>query len=136
MTDGSNTIPSPPNRLLVLEDEKPIAQRIVGEAESIGVQCRSALTLEDFARHYKELDPNLIVLDVVIGSGDASQAVEFLAKNRSTAAIFVISGYSTRIAGTIAGMGRDSGLMIADTINKNADGIRRLMASIRSYMVR
>jgi chemotaxis response regulator CheB len=105
------------------------------EAELLGVKSRSALTLEDFALQYKEHAPNIIVLDVVIGNGDASQAVEFLAKNKSTAAIFVVSGYSARIAGTIAGMARDHGLMVADTINKNADGIRRLMAGIKSYMV-
>jgi signal transduction histidine kinase/CheY-like chemotaxis protein len=68
-------------RVLVVEDDDDLAQVLVERLAACGVAARHAGTVEEAIRLAREIEPDLLVLDLGLPDGDGSEVVEALRAN-------------------------------------------------------
>ena len=75
-----NETPLLDNRLLILEDDKAIAELLLDQAEDRGLIGFIAANKEQFRETYLRLKPSVLILDIVLGDEDVTSVVDFLKK--------------------------------------------------------
>ena len=79
-------------RLLVIEDEKDIAELICRVAGEMGLDTRHACKFEDITDALVTFTPDLIMLDIMMPDMDGFEVKRYLHAQRHPAHILVISG--------------------------------------------
>ena len=118
---SANDAIATPNRMLVLDDDPDIRSiiREIGECE--GYTVIDTENANEFWIAYRALQPNLIVLDLVIPCTDGVEILRELAQLESNCRIALISGMDTRVLTSTQRLGRELGLDIIGTITKPFD---------------
>ena len=120
------------NDLLILDDSLDICRLVEQTAESCRVPARHASSRAAFYAEYRRRAPTLLVLDVMLGKEDVCEVLDFLAAERCTAPIFLMSAFDYRILKAVANLARDRGLHVADAFEKR-DLPERLRGDLASY---
>jgi len=82
-----------PPCLLIVDDEREMAEFVADIAEGLGFACAIATSAEDGICLYNEHHPIGIVMDVIMPDMDGIEFIQELAKLDCTAPIIVMSGY-------------------------------------------
>ncbi len=97
-------------RLLVVDDEPGFGELVREIAEESGYQVGVTLNARDFKRAYEDLDPTVVVLDIVMPETDGIELIHWLADKNSRAKLIVVTGFNPRYAAMAEVLGRSQGL--------------------------
>jgi two-component system OmpR family response regulator len=79
-------------RLLVIEDDKSIADLICRVATEAGYDVQSTCDYTKIASLYDEFLPQIIVLDIIMPNMDGFEVLKFLHMRNSSSRIVILSG--------------------------------------------
>jgi DNA-binding response OmpR family regulator len=98
-------------RLLSVDDDPAILRMIGQLAKDLGfmVQCISRSDL--FPKVYHELDPTVVTLDLSMPAVDGIELLLWLADNRFSGHVIIISGWDTRYLPMAEELGRQRGMI-------------------------
>lgn len=131
-----NETPLLDNRLLVLEDDKAIAEILIDQAEDNGLIGFTAANKEQFRATYLRLKPSVLILDIVLGDEDVIPVIDFLGSEGCKCPVFFLTGHNNELLQLVSEKARSSGLMVVGAFEKKGDGISRLMQKIEKYVLR
>lgn len=81
-------------KLLILDDEKGFADFVHTVAEGLGYDVTTLNQSRDFEAAFDSVDPDMIVLDIVMPEIDGIEIVRWLAERGTRARIVLVSGYA------------------------------------------
>ncbi|MEO3428081.1 response regulator [Pelagibius sp. CAU 1746] len=121
-------------RLLMCDDEAAIGAFVRHIAEELGYSMHFTTDAEDFGSLYRQVDPQVVILDLVMPGTDGIELLRFLAKQRSRARILLMSGFDPRIRDAARLLGEAHSLDMAGVVAKpvRAAELRRLLAGLGS----
>ena len=131
-----NETPLLDNRLLILEDDKAIAELLLDQAEDRGLIGFTAANKEQFRGTYLRLKPSMLILDIVLGDEDVIPVIDFLGGEGCKCPVFFLTGYNNELLQQVSEKARSSGLMVVGAFEKKGEGIARLMQKIEKYVLR
>ncbi len=99
-------------RLLVVDDEPDFADFVKRTAEGIGYIVTAISNPNLFKNAYKDSDPDVIVLDMVMPDIEGIELVQWLAEQGCTARILVVTGYNPYYGKMALGLGEVRGLKV------------------------
>jgi CheY-like chemotaxis protein len=85
-------------RLLIVDDEPDFGQMVARVAADLGYEARVTTNGYEFQAAYQELQPTLIVLDMVMPEMDGNELVVWLMEQGYAARLIIITGYSPEYA--------------------------------------
>lgn len=105
-------------RALILDDEPGIGRVVCRVAQSAGFTAQSATDVAAFQSYFGAARPEVILLDLQLGGEDGLAQLRFLADQRYSYPVVLMSGYDHRVLASAERLGRDLGLDILASINK------------------
>ena len=104
-------------RILILDDDKEIADLVSSAADGLGIECIVAADTEGF---FQALTPDvtLILLDLVMPEVDGVEILRMLGEQSCRAGIIVMSGVGKRIIESAESLATTLGLSIVDHLVK------------------
>lgn len=114
MSAASNSL----NRLLIVDDERPVCEAIRHVAQHVGFEVNIATTPGDFFEAYGSFQPSAIILDLMIPEADGIELLTFLAESRCAAHILLVSGVDISIIHSAQRLGRVHGLKMNGVLQK------------------
>lgn len=105
------------HRLLIVEDEPEIATLVSEVATEMGFIAHYASGLN--AIHtYRQFQPHLIVLDLVMPEIDGLEFLQFLERQGTTARVIILSGSGNNYRRIAENLGASSGILIEANLAK------------------
>ncbi len=116
-------------QLVVFDDEAGISKNIARLAHDQGWIVRSSATVEDFHALIEAGHPDLVMLDLMLGSADGVQELRYLAAAGFTGGVALLSGFDPRVLASAKSLGESLGLRMMATIQKpfRANQIREIL---------
>lgn len=105
-------------RLLVIDDEPAVGAFIGRVARRAGFDVIVTADAADFKQRIRSWKPALVVLDLGMPETDGIELLRFLADERVTARILIISGFDERILDAAERLGAARGLNMAGVLRK------------------
>jgi len=99
-------------RLLAVDDEQDIADFIRRVAETLGYEARALTDPTRFAEVYEEFQPDVLFIDMVMPDVEGVELIQWLAKEGSTAQVFILSGFNPHYAQMAHMLGELRGLKV------------------------
>ncbi len=120
-------------RLLVIDDDSETATLVTDAAESCGFAVEALEDPAEFLRVYADLDPDVILLEVMMPGIDSIELMRFLADRRARARILIFATADRRMMEMAVNLGRAYSLRIAGIINKpiQVEELRIRLAGLR-----
>ena len=81
-------------RLLICDDEPGFGRFVQNVAEDLGYAVHVTTEVRAFIEAYDSFEPTTIVLDMIMPGMDGNELVLWLAKERCTARVIIITGYT------------------------------------------
>ena len=106
------------NRLLVVDDDPAIGDLVVQVAEGIGFQTTYVGRSDQMLETFHSLEPDLIILDLMMPGADGVQSLRALADAGCKADIILFSGADARVLQTAARLGASQGLQVCELLRK------------------
>jgi len=106
--------------LLVLDDEERIASFIVAVAEGIGWTAEAALDETAFQASFRRTMPDLIMLDLQLGSSDGVEQLRYLHREGYRGDVVLVSGFDRRVLAAAEHLGTSLGLTVSGILQKPA----------------
>ena len=98
-------------RLLICDDEPAFGRFVKNVAEDLGYEVRVTTEGHAFIAEYGSFEPTTIVLDMIMPGMDGNEIVLWLAKQRCTARLIIVTGCGPR-----QGAGRVQGYPTSDNV--------------------
>ena len=114
-------------RLLICDDEPAFGRFVKNVAEDLGYAVRVTTEGRAFIEAYGGFKPTTIVLDMIMPGMDGNELVLWLAKERCTARVIIITGYTPDYAMHAKILAEFKGLGPVTTLHKPIE-ISRLRA--------
>ncbi len=105
-------------RLLVVDDEPEFGEFVRKVAVSLGYEVRVTTHGREFQQAYRELQPTMIVMDMVMPEMDGNELVLWLMEQRYAAHLIIITGYSPDYARDASVLAEFNGLRSVSTLTK------------------
>jgi len=105
-------------RLLVIDDQKDFADFVRKVAEDIGFEVTVINESPQFEAVYESVDPNVIVLDIVMPDRDGIEIVQSLVDSGNKAKVIIVTGYNPSYARVAELMASTRGSFTIETLNK------------------
>ena len=118
-------------RLLICDDEPAFGRFVRNVAEGIGYAVQVTTEGRAFIEAYSSFKPTTIVLDMIMPGMDGNEVVLWLAKQRCTARLIIITGYTPDYADHAKVLAEHKGLRTVVTLSKPID-VSQLRAVLRS----
>ncbi len=118
-----------PNRLLVLDDNEEFLNLMERHGRALGFETASAINTPGFISSYAKFKPSMILLDVFLKTDMSTSVIDFLVRQRFKGPIVIVSGQDYRFLVSVAGIARQLGLQVMETVEKgrNVDHIPALL---------
>lgn len=107
-----------PARLLAVDDEVQICELVRDVAEDLGFEAETATRHAEFMAAYRNLRPDIITLDLQMPDVDGIEVIRFLADERSTARIVIMSGVDRKVLDTAKRLAQSRGLDVVAVVQK------------------
>ncbi len=114
-------------RLLICDDEPAFGRFVKNVAEDLGYAVRVTTEGRAFIEAYGGFKPTTIILDMIMPGMDGNELVLWLAKQRCTARVIIITGYTPDYAMHAKILAEFKGLGPVTTLHKPIE-ISRLRA--------
>ena len=118
-------------RLLVVDDEPEFGELVRKVAVGLGYEARVATSGHEFQDAYREMNPTMIVMDMVMPEMDGNELVLWLMEQRYDAHLIIITGYSPDYAKDARVLAEFSGLRSVKTLTKPI-GLAKLREALSS----
>lgn len=105
-------------RLLIIDDEPDFGQYVQKVAEGMGFDVRATTLAPQFKEAYRDFDPTVIVLDVVMPETDGIELVNWLSDRHFQGALVVVTGFTPHYAEMTSTLSVAKGLVSAATLFK------------------
>ncbi|HEY1722968.1 MAG TPA: EAL domain-containing response regulator [Magnetospirillaceae bacterium] len=106
------------NRLLIIDDEPDIANLVAKVAHTCSYDVRSTSDAAEFRAIHREWQPTHISLDLHMPGMDGVEIIRFLALEKSSAQILVMSGFDAKVVESARRLGTERGLSMAGALLK------------------
>ena len=118
-------------RLLICDDEAAFGRFVQNVAEDLGYEVRVTTEGHAFIEEYGSFEPTTIVLDMIMPGMDGNELVLWLAKERCTARVIIITGYTPDYARHAKILAEFKGLGPVTTLHKPVE-VSTLRAALGS----
>ena len=113
------TASEPAHRTLLIVDDEPDVRQLVRDvAEPMGWTVSEASSGRELMDHYGSVVPDAILLDIIMPDMDGIEVLNWLAEQRTSARIAVMTGYSATYTEVASALGTSQGLNIAHNLHK------------------
>ena len=92
-------------RLLIIDDLQTVLTTVKKVAEEIGYRVEATRDPEHFKKSVRDFAPDLILMDVIMPEEDGLELLRYLAAQKVSTPILVISDYGPQLLNTVAKMG-------------------------------
>jgi CheY-like chemotaxis protein len=99
-------------RLLIIDDEPDFRTYVRRVGEQAGFAVTEAGEPAAFMKHYQDLKPDAIVLDIILPNADGIELVRWLANNGFDGRLAVVTGHNPRYARAAEALGHASGMKV------------------------
>lgn len=119
-------------RLLMCDDEPNVGTFVRRIAEGLGFEMRFTDDAGEFGALYRVFRPHVVILDLIMPRTDGIELLRFLAEERSTAQILLMSGFEPHMRESAKLLGEAHFLNMAGIVPKpvRAAELRDLLASL------
>jgi DNA-binding response OmpR family regulator len=104
--------------LLLIDDEPAFGRFIAHAAEESGYRAQVTISAEPFKRSYRETAPDVVALDLGMPGSDGVELLRFLAEEKCTAPIIIVSGFDRRVLESSMRLGEALGLNMIGPLTK------------------
>jgi DNA-binding response OmpR family regulator len=104
--------------LLLIDDEPAFGRFIAHAAEAGGFTAHVTISAEPFMAKYRELRPQAVAVDLAMPQVDGVELLRFLAEERCTAPVIIVSGFDRRVLDSSVRLGRALGLNMVGPLEK------------------
>lgn len=104
--------------LLIVDDEPDVRQLVRDVAEPMGWTVSEASSGRELMDRYADIVPDAILLDIIMPDMDGIEVLNWLAEQRTSARIAVMTGYSATYTEVASALGTSQGLNIAHNLHK------------------
>lgn len=105
-------------QLLLIDDEPDFGRFVAEAAEEAGYNAHITTTAGPFQHNYLEIRPDVVALDLAIPGVDGVELLRFLAEQKCTAPVIIISGFDRRVIESSIRLGEALGLNMAGHLAK------------------
>ena len=105
-------------RLLICDDEAAFGRFVQNVAEDLGYEVRVTTDGRAFIEAYKSFKPTMIILDMIMPGMDGNEIVLWLAQQKCTARLIIITGYTPDYAAHAKVLAEYKGLRPVTTLYK------------------
>jgi CheY-like chemotaxis protein len=105
-------------RLLVIDDEEDFGEFVRACADALGFAVRVTTKAQEFRDAVETLDPDVIVLDLIMPDVDGIDLINWLADQGCTAKVIVTTGYDARYADNASSLATAKGLLVVGILLK------------------
>ena len=128
---ATDNVPSG-NRLLVMDDEPAVGTLIGRVARRAGFDVIVTNDPKDFKQRVRSWRPALISLDLAMPETDGVELLRYLADERVTSRILIVSGFDERVLNAANHLGAARGLNMAGVLRKpvEIDQLRELLRKV------
>jgi DNA-binding NtrC family response regulator len=107
------------NRHLLLIDDEPAFGRFIAHAaEAGGFTAHLTLSAEPFKEKYRALQPAAVAVDLAMPQVDGVELLRFLAEEKCTAPVIIVSGFDRRVLDSTMRLGQALGLNMVGPLEK------------------
>ena len=105
-------------QLLLIDDEPAFGRFVAHAAESAGYTAHVTISAEPFKQKFREVRPDLVALDLAMPGSDGVELLRFLAEEKCTAPIIIVSGFDRRVLESSIRLGEALGLNMIGQLTK------------------
>ncbi len=105
-------------RLLIVDDEREFGEFVKTVAESMSYDVTVTEKAADFQKAYLDANPSVIILDMVMPGVDGVELINWLAAQKCTSKIIVVTGFNPRYIELAEDLGGAKGLPDIATLTK------------------
>ena len=105
-------------RLLLVDDEPTVGRMLSHAARQCGYDATITSSPASFRLRYDEVAPDVVLLDLSLGSGDGVELLRFLAEKQCAALVLIVSGFDRRVVESADRLGRALGLRMGGCLTK------------------
>lgn len=105
-------------KMIVIDDEQDIADMVMTVGEMAGFDVRATYAAADFMSIWEKMQPDVIVMDLVMPDMDGVELLLWLSERKCTAAIILMSGYDGQYLKMAEHLGGAKGDDIIGTLTK------------------
>jgi len=99
-------------KLLVIDDQRTILTTLRKVAEEVGYLVEATQDPKRFKELIRSFAPDVIVIDVVMPEEDGLELLRFLAEQKVTTSVIMISDYGPQVLSTVGRLGSALGLNV------------------------
>lgn len=124
-------------KLLLIDDEPALADYLADAARINGFEPIIARDDSDFKALLVSEKPQMVAIDLGMPGMDGVELLRFLAHERSTAPVLIISGFDSRVLQSAFRLGEALGLKMVGPLEKptRLDDIERILNELRPLFV-
>lgn len=104
--------------LIVVDDEPAIGEVLAFVAEDVGVEILVTISATAFQKAAKERGPDIVFMDLVLPGSSASALISWMAANKVSARVVLMSGYSEDQIRSVEDHAKKVGVPISGILNK------------------
>lgn len=108
----------PQRQLLLIDDEPAFGRFVADAAEEAGYKAHVTTSAEPFKQAFRELRPDAVALDLAMPGSDGVELLRFLAEERCTAPVIIVSGFDRRVLESSTRLGEALGLNMVGQLTK------------------
>ncbi len=103
---------------MLIDDEPAFGRFIAHAAETGGFTAHVTMSAEPFMQKYRELKPEAVALDLGMPQVDGVELLRFLAEEKCSAPVIIISGFDRRVLDSSVRLGSALGLNMVGPLEK------------------
>ena len=118
-------------RLLVVDDEPDFGEYVRQVADGLGFDVTVIDKSTKFKSTYEEVQPTVIVLDIVMPDIDGIELIDWLANVGNEARVIIVTGYNPHFAEAAKVFAKVKGRFFVTSLTKPI-GVAELSAALRA----
>ncbi len=105
-------------QLLLIDDEPAFGRFVAHAAEEAGYRAHVTISAEPFKQKYRDLAPDAVALDLGMPGSDGVELLRFLAAEKCTSPVIIVSGFDRRVLESSLRLGEALGLNMVGQLTK------------------
>ncbi len=105
-------------QLLLIDDEPAFGRFVAQAAGEAGYVPHVTTSGECFKQSFRDLGPDVVALDLGLPESDGVELLRFLADEKCTAPVIIVSGFDRRVLESSIRLGEALGLNMAGQLTK------------------